>query len=307
MFKIPCGGFKLDESSFVLDKETLSTQPVSWDNLKNRPFGEFESSVSMEGENYCSTGYQPGYPEKCSFEPPIPLKLGQVWHVQYRKGSGNVTSKYEIDNVDKTLKAEAIEVKQDMDGNLYLGSLDFSEWPFCIYIDRYLLSDTWQSETKAIYIEVTCVVGTKQVTQIQTIDPKYLPQTPGGGGGGRYMIPLTIDWESSELASAITPAFAVDIEDLVARLNAGEDVVIRYNIGNRMATCSGYVTTIGFESVHKIITVDFGEAIIQIIWYIQDDPLATLSNTPTCAVVLYKESGKEARWGVVPLSDINDT
>ena len=168
------------------------------------------------------------------------------------------------------------------------------------------MSNTWQSETKAIYIEVTCVVGTKQITQIQTIDPKYLPQTPGGGGGGRYMIPLTIDWESSELVSAITPAFAVDIEDLVARLNAGEDVVIRYNIGNRTVTCAGYFTAIGFESVYKLVTVDFGEeeiAIIQIIWHIQDDPLDIRSNTPTYAVVLQKEQGKEAQWGVVPLSD----
>lgn len=299
MLKTPCGGFKLDESSFVLDKETLSTQPVSWDNLKNRPFGEFESSVSMEGENYCSTGYQPGYPEKCSFEPPIPLKLGQVWHVQYRKGTENVTHKYEIDNADKTLKAEAIEVKQDADGNLYLGSLDFSEWPFCIYTDRYLLSDTWQSETKAIYIEVTCVVGTKQVTQIQTIDPKYLPQTPGGGGsGGRYVVPVTINWDTGEaiLASADTP------EALVARVNAGEDVVIKYNVGKQEVTCGGYVDTVGLAPVAAVMMLsDGGDTILGGVLYcpVASDPFMPFKQTH---VFVFGGVSGETMCGVQPLS-----
>ena len=46
-FRIPCGGFKLDENSFTLDKEVLSAS-VSWNNLKDKPFGEEVSLNDLE-------------------------------------------------------------------------------------------------------------------------------------------------------------------------------------------------------------------------------------------------------------------
>ena len=40
MLKIPCGGFELDESSFSLENKKLSTQPVGWNDLTDKPFYE---------------------------------------------------------------------------------------------------------------------------------------------------------------------------------------------------------------------------------------------------------------------------
>ena len=76
------------------------------------------------------------------------------------------------------------------------------------------------------------------------------------GGGGRYVVPMTIDWETN----TVTPEIAVSVADLIARLDAGEDVVVKYNIGEKAVICGGYMESVGFASVVGVASTENGEA-----------------------------------------------
>ena len=120
MLKIPCGGFELDESSFSLENKKLSTQPVNWNNLIDKPF----SSEFVE-ETKTSDTTRLWYADTSEVTPSTPDNTNAQWLLISNLGD------YTIPDVEDFGK-----YKFYFEGPQIIASVPFgATWKSCHYSD----------------------------------------------------------------------------------------------------------------------------------------------------------------------------
>lgn len=125
--------------------------------IKNRPFYEVITKESIEGLEYTINTIGKG--DSVIHGLDIPLELGQVW-----KGkSEHDGSWYEY------------EVQRASAGFLYIGDPNLNSAPWCITNDKCAGNTSWIGQMKPRSITLIGVSGTRTLSMIKTLEPKYLP------------------------------------------------------------------------------------------------------------------------------------
>ena len=103
-------------------------------------------------------------PHDGTLDPNLPLEIGQVWNVGYKKRDGFI-------NLDWTL-----EVHQAEDGTLYIGNYpDVNNIPFYITTTSTKSNSSWINNINAVSLIIVGVSGTMFGEVVHKIPSKYIP------------------------------------------------------------------------------------------------------------------------------------
>lgn len=132
------------------------TQP---DYMKNRPFYTEMLVTSIEGMEIDNI------PTDGTLDQNIPLEIGQIWSVDYKRFDSNIGSGSGWEN---------LEVQQAEDGTLYLGTPDVKKYPFYITTTSVKSNSSFVHSTRASSFILTGISGTMHEEVIHQIPVKYI-------------------------------------------------------------------------------------------------------------------------------------
>ena len=185
MLKIPCGGFKLDENSFTLDKEVLSAS-VSWDGLKDKPFYEETKIGYLLPETILS--FEEGGVARGSAV--VPLEEGKTYIV--------TIDETEYKCVASTITVEGLPAFALGDGQL-LGGVATND-PFglvCLPPEAIAMGAPFAwgffGANGVTYPDGTTLSIQGEMNVIKQIDKKFIP-------GGEAVFTGTIDFDNDEFS-----------------------------------------------------------------------------------------------------------
>lgn len=144
-----------------IDEKYLPNMGVrSWNDLEDKPFGEEQTITNIEGLEYrvCPRIENNGTNFPHDFI--IPLEVGQKYNIYYH---------------DHDVLYGTCEVKMDADGICYLGTSDYSDYPFYITPTVTRLSYAWVNAMRPTSLKIVGVSGViTGESKIHHIDPKYI-------------------------------------------------------------------------------------------------------------------------------------
>lgn len=192
MFKIPCGGFELDESSFSLENKKLSTQPVSWNDLKDKPFGSNMTVITWDGNTDGKEEVRLGknaYYKVSDLTPTIEEVSNHLAITLVLPQSGAEQTMTVPKDMIVPMSGEPGEMGAFWCGSdsplFVLPEIAGDAKGIYLVCNKALVNMEWVTEG---------YVSNVEFGSIKTIDPKYLPS--GSGGGGAFFINLSEDMTS---------------------------------------------------------------------------------------------------------------
>lgn len=132
------------------------TQP---DYITNRPFYTEMLGTSIDGMQIDNI------PKNGTLDQSLPLEIGQVWNVDYKRFNSNIGSGAGWEN---------LEVQQAEDGTLYLGAPDVNKYPFYITTTSVKSNSSFVHATNASSFILTGISGTMHEEVIHQIPAKYI-------------------------------------------------------------------------------------------------------------------------------------